>query len=40
MQGLRTGGPENDFTTDCYVLRNRPCANGYGVLLTSFSQKG
>lgn len=40
MHCLRTGGPANDLTCDCYVLRSGlPFADGQNVLLTSFSQK-
>lgn len=40
MHGLRTGGPENDFICDCYVVRSGvPFANGQNWIKTSFDQR-
>jgi hypothetical protein len=40
MHGLRTGGPENDFTCDALVVRSgMPFADGLNYLFTSFAQK-
>ena len=41
MNGLRTGGPSNDFLCDAFVLRSgEPFANGMNYLEVAFSQKG
>ena len=40
MNGLRTGGPENNFTADGWVIRNGvPFSNGENAMLVGFSQK-
>jgi hypothetical protein len=41
MQGLRTGGPENGFLVDGWVVRSgEPFSNGEAFLKVTFSQKG
>jgi hypothetical protein len=40
MHGLRTGGAENGFTCDCFVVRSGvPFANGLNWIRTSFDQR-
>jgi len=40
MTNLRTGGPDCDFMTDAWVLRNgRAFSNGYNHMLIAFSQR-